>query len=260
MPSRWTRWTRDQSPLADLDLTPAEYAALRAWMGAATPEKIDALWTYIGTNADTGASIPTGAAGAAFAALHQDRLLEVLLARAEAECNEERGPQSWDPVRRSVRRYWLEGLAIAAAVLLIAAVIRIAGARAGWWEAGLTPQVVAARALGPDSTITADDLAIAWLPPQPGAAADIAEVAGRRLAHAVQSGRTFDRDGLLALQVVARVPLSAGSRIRLEDVRLDWSPEKHDAFTDRHAMAGLCASDPIRQDAAITRGDVSKCP
>jgi len=229
-------------------------------MGAATPETIDALWTFIGTNADTGSRIPTGAAGAAFVDLHQDKLLQALQARAEAECNEQRGPLSWDPVRRSIRRYWLEAVAIAAIVLLVGAVVRVFGARAGWWEAGLTPQVVAARALGPDHTIAADDLAIAWLPPQPGAAAGIAEVAGRRVAHAVQSGRTLARDGLLALQVIARAPLSAGSRIRLEDVRLDWSPEKHDAFTDRHAMAGLCAADPIRQDAAITRGDVAKCP
>src|SRR5581483_7238788 len=108
MPSLWTRWKRDRAPLADLGLTPAEYAALRAWMGAATPETIDALWTFIGTNADTGSRIPTGAAGAAFVDLHQDKLLQALQARAEAECNEQRGPLSWDPVRRSIRRYWLE--------------------------------------------------------------------------------------------------------------------------------------------------------
>lgn len=150
-------WLRDDPALTALDLTPREYAALRSWMGATTPETVDALWEIIGRKPDDGCVL-------SHADLPQDRFLRVLLARAEAEQLRRRGPQSWNPIRRAVRRHGLEIFVAALVILAVAAIVRIAGAHAGWWSAGLTPQVVSLRPLAPGVPLERDDLSLAWLP------------------------------------------------------------------------------------------------
>jgi Flp pilus assembly protein CpaB len=247
-------WLRDDPALTALGLTPAEYAAVRSWMGPTTPETVDALWEKIGGKPDDGCILT-------HADLPQHRFLRVLLDRAEAEQRGHRGPKSWAPVRHALRRHGLEICAAALVVLAIAAIVRIAGAYANWWSAGLTPQVVSLRPLVPGMTLGRDDLSLAYLP-RTGItpAAKIDDVIGRRVASAVPAGQVVRRDGLLARQVVARVPLASGSPIRSEHVRLEWSLERPDAVTDVKASDGKCSQEPVAAGAIILGTDLTTCP
>jgi hypothetical protein len=52
----------------------------------------------------------------------------------------------------------------------------------------------------------------------------------------------------------------AGTRIKFEQTRLEWTPEAEEAIHDRQMPVDLCTRDPIRRDSVILQSDLVKCP
>jgi hypothetical protein len=249
-------WFRPKAPasLADLGLSDEDCAALRAWIGRATPDTVDGIWQFIGRDPDAGCDPPRDSG------LNRQAFLRALLIAAQREAEETSGPRAWHPVRRFLRRHWVEMAVLTLLLVIAGGVVRVGGVMRGSWQFGLSRRVVAARPLAAGREISRDDIRVAYLPGATEGTPDLVRLLSRRPLQAIPAGRVIPLSGLQARQVMTRSAIAAGEPIRPDGVRLDWSADVPGAFTSPGRVVGQCARQALQANSVMMSESVMACP
>jgi len=203
-------------------------------------DSLDALWTAIGRNFDTGISDLAASTG-----IPPDRLLALITGLGVEEAK--------TSVGLSPKRLWLEGSIVLGVLLLVLLTLRSVGHN-GWMPASLrlsSDVLAAARDLEPGHPLVPADYITARLPKDSHSLTITDTVEGLSVARAVQAGRPLRREDLLQYTLTAARDLPAETVITRDAVTMAWTAYEPDVALRVDRVLGHRLRHAVRKDQPI---------